>query len=300
MKGAEYAELLAFVAVARERNFRRAAARLGLSPSAVSHTLRAVEERLGVRLLNRTTRSVALTEAGLALLDRVAPALSDIDAALEGLSAERGRPTGTVRLNLPKLAARCLMPAFVDFSQRHPQVRLEISADDNLTDVVAAGFDAGIRLGEYLHRDMAAVRVTPTLPSVIVGSPAYFAAHPKPRSPEDLQHHLCVHYRFAATGALFKWALARRGRTVEVDTRGTLSVDDADLVVDAALRGAGLAFTLKDHAADLLAQGRLVAVLEGWCRPFDGFFLYHPGRRQQRPALRALIDHLRVSEPAAA
>ena len=296
MRGSDYAELLAFAAVAEERSFRRAAARLGLSPSALSHTIRALEERLGAKLLNRTTRSVAPTEAGQGLLDRLAPAFADIDGAVEAVRATSARPSGRVRLNLPKLAAELILaPAFGRFARAYPDVHLELMVDDGLTDVVAAGFDAGIRPGEQLHRDMVAVRVAPDLRTAVVGSPSYLAARPPTRTPRDLADHACINYRFAASGALYRWPFARDSEMLDVAVEGSLTLNDTDLIRAAALDGAGLACTLEDTVADDLAAGRLVRVLEDWCRPFPGFFLYYPGRRQVPPALRALIDMLRVS-----
>ncbi len=296
MRGSDYAELLAFVAVAEARSFRRAAARLGLSPSALSHTIRALEERLGAKLLNRTTRSVAPTEAGQGLLDRLAPAFADIAGAVQSVRAASARPSGTLRLNLPKLAAELiLVPAFGRFARAYPDVRLELMVDDGLTDV--AGFDAGIRPGERVHRDMVAVRVTADLRTAVIGSPGYLAARPPPRTPHDLKDHSCVNYRFAGSGALYRWPFARAGETLEVAVEGALTLNDTDLIRAATLDGAGLACTLEASVADDLAAGRLLRVLEDWCQPFPGFFLYYPGRRQVPPALRVLIDTLRVGGP---
>lgn len=297
MRGTEYAELAAFVAIAQERSFRRAAVRLGLSPSALSHTIRKMEERLGVRLLHRSTRSVAPTEAGHELFEQLASAFADISTALATVRARRDRTSGTVRLNLPKLAAElALAPAFGRFSRTYPDVHLELVVDDGLTDVVAAGFDAGIRPGERVERDMVAVRVSPDLRAAVVGSPEYFASRPPPRTPRDLKDHACVNYRFEASGSLYRWAFARGGETLDVAVEGSVTVNDTGLIRTAALRGAGLAYTLEDVVAEDVASGRLVRVLEEWCPPFPGFFLYYPGRRQMPPALRALIDTLRVKE----
>ena len=296
MRGAEYAELAAFVAVAQERSFRRASVRLGLSPSALSHTIRELEERLGAKLLNRTTRSVAPTDAGLGLLDRLAPAFADIAGAVEGVSAFRDQPSGTVRLNLPKLAAQmALAPAFGRFARAYPDVRLELTVDDGLTDIVAGGFDAGIRPGERVQRDMVAVRVTPDLRTAVVGSPGYFASRPRPRTPRDLHGHACVNYRWAGSGALYRWPFEKAGEALEVAVEGPLTLNDTDLILAAALEGVGLACILESAVAGHVAAGRLVRVLEEWCQPFSGFFLYYPGRRQVPAALRALIDFLQVS-----
>ncbi|WP_131120089.1 LysR family transcriptional regulator [Lichenihabitans psoromatis] len=296
MRGSEYAELTAFLAVAQERSFRRAALRLGLSPSALSHTIRGLEERLGAKLLHRTTRSVAPTEAGQDLHDRLAPSFADTAGAVAGVRAAGGQPSGTVRLNLPKLAAELVLAgAFGRFAQAYPDVRLEVMVDDGLTDIVAAGFDAGIRPGERVHRDMVAVRVTPDLRAAVVGAPDYLASHPLPRTPHDLKDHACINYRFDASGAVYRWPFAKSGEVLDVTVEGTLTLNDTDLIRRAALDGVGLAYTPEDSVADDLAAGRLVRVLEDWCQPFPGFFLYYPGRRQVPPALRALIDVLRVA-----
>jgi DNA-binding transcriptional LysR family regulator len=298
MRGTEFAELAAFLAVVRERSFRRAASRLSLSPSALSHTIRALEDRLGVRLLNRTTRSVAPTEPGQALFDRIAPAFTEISGAVDVVRASHGRPSGTVKLNCPKLAADLVLaPMLGLFARRYPDIRLEVRVDDDLSDIVAEGFDAGIRPGERVQRDMVAVRLTPALRTVVVGSPDYLAAHPAPRHPRDLREHACINYRWPRSGALYRWPLAKRGRSLEVEVQGLLTVNNVDLLLDAALAGAGLICTLEQHAAEHLAGGRLVRVLEDWCRPFPGFFLYYPSRRQIPPALRCLVDFLQAPRP---
>ena len=295
MRGAEYAELAAFVAVAQERSFRRASVRLGLSPSALRHTIRALEERLGARLLNRTTRSVAPTDAGVGLLARLAPALADIAGAVEAVGAFRDRPCGTVRLNLPRLAAHMVLaPAFGRFARAYPDVHLDLTVEDGLTDIVAAGFDAGIRPGERLQRDMVAVRVTPDLRTAIVGSPGYLASRPLPRTPRDLRDHACINYRWAESGGLYRWQFGQADAVIEVAVEGPLTLNDTDLIVAAALDGVGLACILEGRVAGHLAAGRLVRVLDDWCQPFPGFFLYYPGRRQMPVALRALIDFLRI------
>ena len=296
MRGTEYAELAAFVAVAQERSFRRASVRLGLSPSALSHAIRELEERLGAKLLNRTTRSVAPTDAGLSLLDRLAPAFAEIAGAVGAVSAFRDRPSGTVRVNLPKLAAQMVLaPAFGRFAQAYPEVRLELTVDDGLMDIVAGGFDAGIRPGERVQRDMVAVRVTPDLRTAVVGSPGYFASRPRPHTPRNLRDHACINYRWAKSGALYRWPFGKSGEALEVAVEGPLTLNDTDLILAAALDGVGLACLLENTVAGHVAAGRLVRVLEEWCQPFPGFFLYYPGRRQVPTALRVLIDFFRVS-----
>lgn len=297
MRGSEFAELAAFVAVAQDRSFRRAAVRLGLSPSALSHTIRAIETRLGTRLLNRTTRSVALTDAGTALLARVAPALEDLRGAVDAASSAPDHPAGTVRLNLPKVAAILLAPKFARFAIEQPAIRLEVRTEDGMADIVAGGFDAGVRPGEMLQADMVAVRVSPDLRLAVVGSPGYLAEHRAPRTPRDLSAHLCIGYRFAHSGAIYRWSFTRGSKTVEVAAQGALNVDDPELSVAAALHGAGLAYTLEDIVTDHLASGRLVRVLADWCPTLAGFHLYYPGRRQLPPPLRALVEFLRWREP---
>ena len=297
MRGAEFSELAAFVAVAEERSFRRAAVRLALSPSALSHTIRALEDRLGVRLLNRTTRSVATTEAGRDLLDRLAPAFADILGAVQAAGARSARPSGTVRLNVSRMVAHmALVPAFGRFARAYPEVSLDVTVDDGLVDIVAGGFDAGIRLGGIVQRDMVAARVTPDLRIALVASPGYLAVRPAPCVPHDLRGHACINYRWAGSGALHRWAFERGAEALDIVVEGPLTINDPDLIVAAALDGVGLAYTLESRVAGHLAAGRLVRVLEDWCPPFPGFFLYYPGRRHRPPALAALVDFLRMGE----
>lgn len=293
MRGTEYSELAAFVAVAQQRSFRRAAAHLGLSRSALSHTIRALEERLGAKLLNRTTRSVAPTEAGLGLLTRLAPAFGEIAGAVAAVGASGG-PSGTVRLNVPRMAAQMVLaPLFGRFARAYPAILFDISVDDGLTDIVARGFDAGVRLGESVQRDMVAVQITPNLRTAIVGSPSYFAVHPVPQTPQDLRGHACINYRWVGSGALCRWEFERDGQVLEVAVEGPLTLNDPDLIVGAALDGVGLACAIETQVAGHLAEGRLVRVLADWCPPFPGFFLYYPGRRHMPGSLRALIDFLK-------
>lgn len=295
MRRSDYADLAAFVAVVETRSFRKAAAQLGVTPSALSHAIRGLEERLDVRLLNRTTRSVAPTEAGQRILERVGPALTDIRAVVEEIGDGRGEPAGTVRINLPKLAAELVFDkAFGAFGRAHPRVRLELTIDDELADIVREGFDAGVRPGELVHRDMVAMRLTPDLPLTVVGSPAYFAKHPPPRAPRDLGEHRCVAYRLTRSGRVFEWQFEKRGKTVSVDPSPVFTVNDVDLMLAAALDGAGLICTLAHHVERYVAKGRLVPVLEDWRHVAPGFFLYHPSRARMPPALRALVDFLRA------
>lgn len=286
-------DLAAFVQVAELRSFRRAAQALGVSPSALSHTLRNIETKLGVRLLHRTTRSVAPTEAGERLLERLRPALNDIDGALAELKGFRDRPAGRLRINTSRSAARFLIaPRLGAFARAFPEVRVEIVTDDALADIVAAGCDAGVRLDEALQPDMVAVRLGGPQRMVVVGSPDYLERAGIPQEPADLARHGCFRMRLPS-GALFPWELERDGQVVRVDVSGPLIVDDIHVQLRAALDGAGLAHVFEAHVADDIAAGRLRTVLDDWCPPFPGFFLYYPSRRQVSPALRAFIDHMR-------
>ena len=292
----ELTVLAAFAVVADERSFTRAAARLGVSRSAISHSIRLLEERVGLRLLARTTRTVAPTEAGARLLTQLRPALNDIQAALTEVGQLRAKPAGTIRLIAPPVAVVAVVsPKLADFGRSYPEVVLEITAEDNYgRDLVAGNFDAGIHLGEFLQRDMVAVRVTADQRAAIVAAPSYFDAHPKPKEPRDLTAHRCIRYRMGASGSVYRWEFEKRGKPVTVSVSGPLIFNDVDLMLRAALDGVGLAFVLEDQVIDHLASGRLVRVLEDWCPPFDGFFLYYPSRRHQSPALQALVETLRI------
>jgi DNA-binding transcriptional LysR family regulator len=296
MRANEFAELTAFVAVAEARSFRRAATRLNLTPSTLSHSLRALEERLGVKLLNRTTRTVSTTDAGRALLAELAPAFANIETAVEGVNAYRARPHGAVRLNVPHMAAiMVLAPILGRFAREYPDVMLEIAANDAFIDIVREGFDAGIRLGESLDQDMIALRVSPDFRTAIVGSPDYFETHPAPETPHDLHKHLCIGYR-AARGDLYRWEFEKDGKPLAVQVAGPLIIDSPSLLVSAALDGVGLAFATESVVADHLASGRLIRILEDWSPSFTGFFLYYPGRRQTSAALRALLAMVRLEK----
>jgi DNA-binding transcriptional LysR family regulator len=295
MKGGEFSELFAFVTVADERSFRRAAERLGVSPSALSHTIRALEERLGTRLLNRTTRSVAPTEAGQVLFERLRPALADVEEAVQDAGTRHGQPMGVVRVNLPRIAAQLVVaPILADFLAAYPGVRLDLVIDDSITDVVAAGFDAGIRSGELVHQDMVAVRLTPDLRMAVVGAPAYFTQRPQPHEPRDLRGHACVGYRWKETGALQRWRFNGTDGSIDVDVESVLTANDTNFLLDAALRGAGLAFLVESFVAPHLQRGELVRVLEPWCRPFAGFYLYYPNSPHMPGALRAFVDFIKL------
>jgi len=295
MVGDELNVLSAFLTVAEERSFTRAAKRLGVSPSAVSHALRGLEERIGVRLLSRTTRSVAPTDAGEQLIARLRPAVGDIRDALDQVSGLRDRPAGRVRLVVSPLAGTMVLaPKLGQFAREYPDVVLDVTTThEGRFDLVAAGFDAGIHLGEFIERDMIAVRVSPDQRAAIVGSPEYFASHPKPTSPRDLPAHRCINFRHGTIGA-YRWEFDKGKRSLAVAVPGPLIVDDAELVCRAAVDGVGLAFLLEARAASYLASGALVRVLEDWCPPFAGYFLYYPSRRQQPAALSVLIATLRL------
>ncbi|HXY42368.1 MAG TPA: LysR family transcriptional regulator [Vicinamibacteria bacterium] len=288
--------LSAFAVVAEERSFTRAAVRLGVSRSAVSHLMQVLEERLGLRLLARTTRTVAPTEAGERLLAQLRPALQGIAAAVTDVGRLRATPAGTVRLIAPAMVlATVLSPKLKKFARDYPDVVLDItSEDDTRGDLVAGRFDAGIHLGEFLQRDMVAVKVTGPQRAAIVAAPAYIDAHPRPKTPRDLTAHRCLCYRMGTGGPVYRWEFEKRGRPMTVSVSGPLIVTDVEFLIGAALDGLGLAFTLEDYVADYVARGELVRVLEDWCPPFDGYFLYYPSRRHQPPALKALVDTLRV------
>ncbi len=293
MKRGELDDLASFAAVARERSFTRAAASLGLSPSALSHAMRSLEKRLGVRLLARTTRSVAPTAAGERLLRSLDPALEEVARGLSALADWRGAPSGAVRLATFGYAARAILaPRLPRFLLDHPEVSVEVIVDDRLVDLVAAGFDAGIRLGETVERDMVAVPVGPELRTVVVGTPAYFERHAGPETPAGLERHVCVNYRLIGGGGLLPWEFRRHGREVKVRPAGQLVVNDEAIAAAAVRAGAGLGYMMEHDVADEIADGRLVQVLDGWSAPYPGCHLYYPSR-QVTPALRALIDALR-------
>jgi DNA-binding transcriptional LysR family regulator len=293
----ELSTLSAFLAVAEDRSFTRAARRLGVSPSALSHAIRGLEERIGVRLLARTTRSVAPTDAGERLLARLRPALGEVREALDLVSGLRDRPAGRVRLVISPLAALSVVaPKLGQFARDYPDVTLDITTDEKRVDLVAGRFDAGIHLMEFIEQDMAAVRVSPDLRPAIVASPGYFAARPKPRVPRDLLGHGCINFRHGAD-EVYRWEFEKGKRSLTVAVNGPLTVDDVDLAIRAALDGVGIAFVDEERVAAHLASGALVRVLEDWCQPVPGFFLYYPSRRQLPAALSALIETLRLQSP---
>ena len=294
-----WGSLAAFTVVAEERSFTRAAARLGVSPSALSHTMRRLEERLRIQLLARSTRSVSTTEAGERLLARLGPAIDEISNAVEDLGHLLDPPSGHVRIIASRTAARMVIaPVLPRFTQSYPEIVVETLIDPALTNIVAQRFDAGIRLGESLEKDVVAVPVTGPLRMAVVGTPQYFATHPAPATPHDLRKHRGINFRLPTAGTIYKWEFEQRHHKMEVGVEGPLIFDDEGFILDAALAGMGLAYVIEDQVASLLRAGALSRVLEDWCAPFPGFFLYYPGRRQVSPALAAFIDAIRVPAKA--
>jgi DNA-binding transcriptional LysR family regulator len=287
-------DLLAFLAVARERSFTRAAARLGVSQSALSHTMRGLEQRLGIRLLTRTTRSVAPTEAGERLLRTVGPRFDEIDAELASLSELRDKPAGTIRITAGEHAAEAVLwPALARLLPDYPDIHVELIVDYGLTDIVAERYDAGVRLGEQVAKDMIAVRIGPDFGMAVVGSPSYFERRPRPKTPQDLTAHTCINIRLPTYGGVYAWEFEKRGRELRVRVEGQLVFNNTALRMNAALSGLGLAYLPEDRVAAHVAEGRLVRVLDDWCPPFSGYHLYYPSRRQPTPAFALLVDALR-------
>lgn len=290
----ELGDLAAFAVVAEERSFTRAASRLGTSQSSLSHTVRRLEETLGLKLLSRTTRSVGLTEAGAQLLDTLAPALGEIRTRLADLSRLRESPSGTVRITCSDHAAQTVLwPAVEAVMARYPDISVELSIDGALTNIVADRFDAGVRLGEQVERDMIAVRIGPDLRMLVVGSPEYFAKAGTPLTPRDLTGHDCINMRMATKGDLYAWEFEKGGHALRVRVNGRLTVNNADMAVRAAVAGQGLAYAMMDRIEDKLASGVLVAVLQDWSPPFAGHHLYYPDRHNLSPAFRVLLDELK-------
>jgi DNA-binding transcriptional LysR family regulator len=289
--------LLAFLAVAKQRSFTKAAAQLGVSQSALSQTIRELEERLGLRLLTRTTRSVAPTEAGERLLHTVGPRFEEIEAELEGLSELREKPAGTIRITATDYATdTVLWPKLVPFLQEYPDIKIEIIIDYSLTDIVAQGYDAGVRSGEQVAKDMIAVRVGPDMRFAVVGAPSYFAKRLPPRTPQDLIGHNCINLRLPTHGGLYAWEFEKDGRALRVRVEGQLVFNGTTQMLDAALAGFGLAYVPEGVAQPYIAHNRLKRVLEDWCPPFSGYHLYYPSRRQSSPAFALLVDALRYRE----
>jgi DNA-binding transcriptional LysR family regulator len=294
MRGSDFAELKAFAAVVERASFARAAEHLGLSPSALSQTVRQLETRLGVRLLNRTTRSVAPTPAGSRLHERIAPMFLEMDAAVAEAVAATGQTAGTLRINTLGIAAKKIIaPRLGRFHRTHPDVTLDIVIDDGLSDIVAGRFDAGIRVGQRLEKDMIAVRLTPDVKMLAVASPGYLARHDLPSTPADLHRHACINWRFPGSGRIYRWEFEKKGKAIEIAVEGPLISNHQDVVVEAALQGLGILYAYDDdRVAEAIARGQLTRVLADWSVTSPGLYLYYADRRHPRPALRAFIDCL--------
>lgn len=294
MKRDELGDLAAFLTVAEERSFTRAAAQLGTSQSALSHTVRRLEERMGVRLLMRTTRTVTVTEAGEQLVDALRPAFSDIEDRVSSVSAMRQKPGGTIRITSSRYAAEViLMPVVKKLMTDYPDINIEVSIEQRLVDLVAERYDAGIRLGERVEKDMIAVKIGPELRMLVAGSPEYFKRHPEPLTPHDLTRHRCINLRLPTLGGLYAWEFERDGRPLNVRVDGQFICNDVPMIIDAALDGLGLVCLPDDHIRPLVEAGQLTSVLEEWCPPFPGYHLYYPSRRLASPAFGLLVDALR-------
>jgi DNA-binding transcriptional LysR family regulator len=294
MRRENVSDLLAFLAVARERSFTKAAAKLGVSQSALSHTIRGLEARLDLRLLTRTTRSVSPTEAGERLLLTVGPHFEEIEAGLEALGELREKPAGTIRITASDHAAdTVLLPKLAKFLPDYPDIKIEIIVDYGLTDIVAQRFDAGVRFGEQVAKGMIAVRIGPDVRMAVVGAPSYFAKRPPPRKPQDLTSHNCANIRLPTYGGLYAWEFEKGNRELKVRVEGQLVFNGMPQVLNAALSGLALAYVPEDMAQPHMDKGRLKRVLEDWCPPFAGFHLYYPSRRQSSPAFALLVDALR-------
>jgi DNA-binding transcriptional LysR family regulator len=288
-------ELAAFAVVAEERSFTRAAARLGISQSALSHSMRGLEKRLGLQLLARTTRSVSPTATGTALLQDLTPALERIERSLAEARKRRESPTGRIRLIIPRPATyMVLLPKLARFARTYPEIVLEVTSSNDPVDLVAGEYDAGVQIGEFIQRDMIAVRVSKDLRLAVVGSPEYFKAHKIPRTPRDLKDHACIGFRFGS--GIYRWEFEKGRKALTVNPQGPATFDDPDLVVQAVLEGVGIATTVEQPISEMIAKGRLVQVLTDWCPTFPGYFLYYPSRRNQPAALAALINTFRLSD----
>jgi DNA-binding transcriptional LysR family regulator len=302
MRGSDFAELKAFVAVVERMNFARAAGHLGLSASALSQTIRQLETRLGVRLLNRTTRSVAPTAAGARLYRRIAPMMQEMDAAVAEAVAAAGRTAGILRINALSLAAKGLIaPMLARFHRAYPDIVLDIVIDDALSDLVIGRFDAGIRVGERLEKDMIAIRLTPDVEMLALASPDYLARHGEPKTPVDLHRHACINWRFPGSGNIYRWELSRKDKRIEMSVDGPLISNHQDVVFEGALQGLGILYAHdNDRVRESIARGQLKRVLADWSSTVPGLFLYYPNRRLPQPALRAFIDCLLVRDAHAA
>jgi DNA-binding transcriptional LysR family regulator len=297
MRRADLTDLMAFLVVARERSFTKAAAQLGVSRSALSHTLRGLEARLGLRLLMRSTRSVSPTEAGERLLLTVGQRLEEIETELEALSELRDKPAGTIRITATdNAAATVLLPKLATFLPTYPDIKVEIVVDYGLTDIVAQRYDAGVRNGEQLAKDMIAVRIGPDMRMAVVAAPSYFAKRSPPKAPQDLTAHNCINLRLPTHGGMYAWEFEKGNRELKVRVDGQLVFNSTHQIFNAALAGLGLAYVPEDMAHAYMATGRLIRVLEDWCQPYSGYHLYYASRRQVSPAFSLLVDALRHSE----
>jgi DNA-binding transcriptional LysR family regulator len=291
-------DLSAFIAVATDRSFTRAAARLGMSQSSLSRVIRKLEENLGVRLLTRTTRSVAPTDAGERLLAAVAPRFEEIEAELEALSDQHGRPAGTIRITAAEHSANTVLwPKLAAFLPSYPDIKVEVSTEGALVDIVTQRFDAGVRLGEQVAKDMIAVRIGPDWRFAVVAAPAYFSTRPRPSIPQELTQHACINLRLATRGGLYAWEFKKDGRALNVHVDGQLIFTSSAQMLRAALAGFGIACVPEDMALPHIEQGELVRILEDWCAPFEGYHLYYPSRRQASPAFALLVEALRYRTP---
>lgn len=294
MARANVNDLIAFLAVARERSFTRAAAKLGVSQSALSHTMRQLEERLGIRLLTRTTRSVSPTEAGERLLQTIGPRFEEIEAELDAVTEFRDKPAGTIRITVGDHAAETILwPKLETFLRTYPDIKVETIIDYGLADIVAERYDAGIRFGEQVAKDMISVRVAPDVRFAVVGSKSYFAKHPAPETPQDLVGHICINMRLPTYGGLYAWEFEKDGHELKARVEGQLVFNNIFHIRTAALAGFGLAYMPEDIAQPHVAKGRLLRVLEDWCPYWSGYHLYYPSRRQHSPAFALFVDALR-------
>src|SRR5829696_3144721 len=287
-------DLVAFIAVAREGSFTKAAVQLGVSQPALSHTLRSLEARLGVRLLNRTTRSVAPTETGERLPRSIEPQFAQIEGTLTALTELKDKPSGTVRITSTQHAAETVLwPPLSEVMRSYPDIKVELVTDEGLTNIVSERFDAGVRVGEYVEKDMIAVRIGPEMRQAIVGTPDYFKVNPVPKRPEDLTGHRCINLRRVTRGGYFPWEFEKRGREINVRVEGQVAVNSLELAWSAALDGLGLAYLPEDLVQESIAKKKLVRVLEDWCDPFPGYRLYYPSSRQHAPAFAVVLEALR-------
>jgi DNA-binding transcriptional LysR family regulator len=285
-------DLATFAIVAEERSFTRAAARLGMSQSAISHSMRALEKRLGLQLLARTTRSVSPTAAGTALLRNLNPALERIELSLAEVRKQKESPAGRIRLIIPRTATyMVLLPKLAHFARTYPEINLEVTSSNDPIDLVAQQYDAGVQIGEYIQRDMIAVRVTKDMRLAVVGSPDYFKSHKIPRTPRDLKDHACIGFRFSS--GIYRWEFEKGRKALTVNPQGPVTFDDPDLVIQAVSNGVGIGTAMEQSLAKMIADGRLIQVLKDWCPTFPGYFLCYPSRRNQPAALAALIKTLR-------